>query len=62
MLRKSYARRSMNCELDEVRLKMAKIPRGSVPIQNPIGTAPSVLVEATPDKTKIICLPGIQKK
>jgi molybdenum cofactor synthesis domain-containing protein len=62
MLRKSYARRSMNYELDEVRLKMAKIPRGSIPIQNPIGTAPSVLVEATPDKTKIICLPGVPKE
>jgi nicotinamide-nucleotide amidase len=62
MLRKSYARLSMNCELDEVRLKMAKIPRGSIPIQNPIGTAPSILVEATPDKTKIICLPGVPKE
>jgi nicotinamide-nucleotide amidase len=62
MLRKSYARRSMNCELDEVRLKMAKIPRGSIPIQNPIGTAPSVLVEATADKTRIICLPGVPKE
>jgi nicotinamide-nucleotide amidase len=62
MLRRSYARRSLTCELNEVRLKMAKIPRGSIPIQNPVGTAPSVLVEKTPEKTKIICLPGVPKE
>jgi nicotinamide-nucleotide amidase len=62
MLRRSYARRSITYELNEVRLKMAKIPRGSIPIQNPVGTAPSVIVEATPEKTKIICLPGVPKE
>ena len=62
MLRRSYARRSITYELNEVRLKMAKIPRGSIPIQNPVGTAPSVIVEATPEKTRIICLPGVPKE
>jgi molybdopterin-biosynthesis enzyme MoeA-like protein len=62
MLKKSYARRSANYELNEVRLKMAKIPRGSTPIQNPVGTAPSVQIKATPAKTMIICLPGIPKE
>jgi nicotinamide-nucleotide amidase len=62
MLKKSYARRSINYELNEIRLKMAKIPRGSIPIQNPVGTAPSVQIEATPEKTAIICLPGVPKE
>ena len=60
MLKKSYARRSMNYELNEIRLKMAKIPVGSIPIQNPVGSAPSVLIET--DETKIICLPGVPKE
>jgi nicotinamide-nucleotide amidase len=60
MLKKSYARRSMNYELNEIRLKMAKIPVGSNPIQNPVGSAPSVLIET--DETKIVCLPGVPKE
>jgi nicotinamide-nucleotide amidase len=62
MLKKSYARRSANYELNEVRLKMAKTPRGSTPIQNPVGTAPSVQIKATPAKTMIVCLPGVPKE
>jgi molybdenum cofactor synthesis domain-containing protein len=60
MLRKSYARHSVNYELNEVRLKMARIPMGSIPIQNPVGNAPSVLVDNA--KTKIVCLPGVPKE
>lgn len=60
MLKKSYARHSMNNELNEVRLKMAKIPVGSNPIQNPVGSAPSVLIET--EETKIVCLPGVPKE
>lgn len=60
MLKKSYARRSMNYELNEIRLKMAKIPVGSNPIQNPVGSAPSVLIEM--GETKIVCLPGVPKE
>lgn len=57
MLKRSYARHSMNYELNEIRLKMAKIPIGSTPIQNPVGSAPSVLIET--GETKIVCLPGV---
>jgi molybdenum cofactor synthesis domain-containing protein len=62
MLKKNYARRSANYELNEASLKMAKIPRGSTPIQNPVGTAPTVQIKATPAKTMIICLPGVPKE
>ena len=61
MLKKSYARHSTNLELNEFRLKMAKIPVGSIPIQNPVGSAPSILVE-TDSGTKIVCLPGVPKE
>ncbi len=60
MLRKSYARHSINNELNETRLKMAMIPQGSIPIQNPVGNAPSVLIDTA--KTKIVCLPGVPKE
>jgi nicotinamide-nucleotide amidase len=61
MLRKSYSRNLVNYdELNEIQLKMAKIPIGSIPIQNPVGTAPAVLVETA--ETKIICLPGVPKE
>ena len=61
MLKKSYARRSRNYDLNEFRLKMAKIPVGSIPVQNPVGSAPSVLIE-TRAETKIVCLPGVPKE
>lgn len=60
MLKKSYSRQSMNYELNEIRLKMAKIPVGSNPIQNRVGSAPSVIIEV--DETKIVCLPGVPKE
>jgi nicotinamide-nucleotide amidase len=60
MLRKSYARHSINYELNEIRLKMAKIPKGSIPIQNPVGNAPSVLINNA--ETNIVCLPGVPKE
>src|ERR671910_366060 len=68
MLKKSYARHkqrlvSSDNKLNDVRLKMARIPRGSVPIQNPIGSAPSVFMEVKRGvgtrKTRIFCLPGV---
>jgi nicotinamide-nucleotide amidase len=61
MLRKSYSRYLANYyELNEIQLKMATIPIGSIPIQNPVGTAPSVLIETA--ETNIICLPGVPKE
>ena len=57
MLKKSYARRKLGYELTEARLKMAKIPEGSTPIQNPVGSAPAIFDEA--GGCKIFCLPGV---
>ena len=57
MLRKSYAVRKLNYELTEARLKMATIPEGSTPIQNLLGSAPAVFVQA--GNTKIFCLQGV---
>jgi molybdenum cofactor synthesis domain-containing protein len=69
MLRKSYARNpsTRNYELNDIRLKMARIPRGSVPIQNPVGSAPSVIIKNINNdnpnsKTRIVCLPGVPKE
>ena len=70
MLKRSYTRYSSSPKLNEVRLKMARIPRGSIPIQNPVGSAPSILIDTTKfdnninstdqgTHTKIICLPGV---
>ena len=47
MLNKSCSRYSLNHRLDRTRLKMARIPKGSIPIQNPVGSAPSILIEAS---------------
>ncbi|MGI0013020.1 MAG: competence/damage-inducible protein A [Nitrososphaera sp.] len=57
MLKKSYAHRAMRYELNEVRLKMATIPEGSIPIQNPVGSAPAVMEKS--GSTKIFCLQGV---
>ena len=72
MLQKSYARHkqrlaSSDNRLNDIRLKMAKIPRGSVPIQNPVGSAPSIYIEVkrgdgSGGKTSIVCLPGVPKE
>jgi nicotinamide-nucleotide amidase len=57
MLKRSYSRRHLNYELNAVRLKMATIPDGSTPIENMVGSAPSVKVESA--GTKIFCLQGV---
>ena len=57
MLTKSYAVRKLDYELTEARLKMAKIPEGSTPIQNLLGSAPAVFLQA--GGTKIFCLHGV---
>jgi len=60
MLKKSYAVRKLKYELTEARLKMAKIPEGSIPLQNLIGSAPGVLITAA--KTEIFCLQGVPRE
>jgi molybdenum cofactor synthesis domain-containing protein len=54
-----YARRfeGRTMKLTAPRLKMASIPTGSVPIPNPVGTAPAVLVPLK--RTTIFSLPGV---
>ncbi len=42
------------------REKMAKLPEGSEPINNPIGGAPAVLAER--ENTKIFCMPGVPRE
>ncbi|NAL77139.1 molybdopterin-binding protein [Nitrososphaera sp. AFS] len=59
MLKRSYAL-SKNSKVNEIRLKMAKIPVGSKPLQNPVGSAPAVLIENA--GTTIICLPGVPQE
>jgi nicotinamide-nucleotide amidase len=44
-------------ELTPARLKMATLPRGAVPLPNPVGTAPGVLLES--ESSKIVALPGV---
>jgi nicotinamide-nucleotide amidase len=64
MLKKSYARYSLNYNMDEIRLKMARIPNGAIPIQNPVGTAPSIILKNRNDNanTNIVCLPGVPEE
>jgi molybdenum cofactor synthesis domain-containing protein len=57
MLKDSYSRRSLHYRINRVRLKMATIPEGSAPIENPVGTAPSVAVDA--DGARVFCVPGV---
>jgi nicotinamide-nucleotide amidase len=62
MMRKSYERLSIEFELNEFRLKMAMIPKGSTPIQNVVGIAPAVLIEVKSKhrpSIRIFCLPGV---
>jgi molybdopterin-biosynthesis enzyme MoeA-like protein len=56
MIKKSHARRKLDYEMTPARLKMATIPEGSTPIQNPVGSAPAVFID---NGTKIFSLPGV---
>jgi len=46
-----------NERLSEARLKMAYLPEGSRPIENPVGAAPAVVLDD--GETKIVSLPGV---
>ncbi len=56
MLKNSYAQRGLHYRINKVRLKMATIPEGSTPIENTVGSAPSVMVG------NIFCLPGVPRE
>jgi len=65
MIEETYRRyvaegRIESFELTPPRVKMAKLPKGSKPIHNPIGTAPAVLTEH--DGTRLIMLPGVPQE
>lgn len=57
MVKKSYTHRHRRVKINKARLKMAIIPKGSIPIENPVGNAPGILLHV--HKTQIICLPGV---
>ena len=57
MLKRSYARRHLHYELNDVRLKMATIPEGSTPLENMVGSAPAVRLESA--GTTIYSLQGV---
>jgi len=58
MVKKKY--KEKNLELTEHRIKMAKLPRGAIPIPNAIGTAPGIYI--IHDNTHIFALPGVPKE
>ena len=59
LIRSHYARRfkGRSLRLTKPRMKMARIPEGSVPLHNPVGTAPAVRL--TLGRTQVFCLPGV---
>jgi len=62
MIEKTYSRYVEERLIDKIeltspRVKMAKLPEGAMPLHNPIGTAPGVLIEH--ENTTIIALPGV---
>ncbi len=56
ILKRNYLKRGIK-KLNKYQLKMAHVPDDSEIIDNSIGTAPSILIQAR--DTKIICLPGV---
>ena len=57
MITKSYLHRNLQVKLNKAILKMATIPTHSVPVYNPAGTAPAILIHI--NKSELICLPGV---
>ncbi len=58
LIREHYERRfHESIEFTKPRLKMGRIPEGSTPLHNPVGTAPAVWL--TVRRTQIFCLPGV---
>jgi molybdenum cofactor synthesis domain-containing protein len=57
MLKNSYKRRHLHYRINKVRLKMATIPEGSQAIENPVGSAPSVVIEDA--GVQVFCVPGV---
>ncbi|HXG64602.1 MAG TPA: competence/damage-inducible protein A, partial [Blastocatellia bacterium] len=49
-----------SAEMNEARLKMARLPEGAKMIENPVGAAPAVVIEA--QSSRIVSLPGVPKE
>ncbi len=65
MVRSKYKRyaeegRIEKFEMTQARIKMAKLPQGSKPLQNPVGTAPGVLLKQ--EDVTLIMLPGVPQE
>jgi molybdenum cofactor synthesis domain-containing protein len=63
MVRRRYEyiaanRPNFSAELNEARRKMALVPRSGIPILNPNGAAPGVVIDVN-GITTIVCLPGV---
>ncbi len=48
-----------SAEITSARRKMAILPVGAVPVDNPVGTAPGIFFDHKKTKTWIFCLPGV---
>jgi len=46
-----------DAQLTESRVKMARLPQGAEPLENPVGAAPGVLLRL--DRTTLVSLPGV---
>jgi molybdopterin-biosynthesis enzyme MoeA-like protein len=57
MVKQRYAKIEGKPRLTPYRKKMATLPRGAVPLPNPVGTAPGVLIHTS--HTTIFSLPGV---
>ncbi|MGB9785111.1 MAG: nicotinamide mononucleotide deamidase-related protein [Fervidicoccaceae archaeon] len=58
MVKEYYSK--LGKELTEDRIKMAKMPRGAIPLKNPVGAAPGMILGF--NGTYIISLPGVPKE
>ena len=58
MVKRKYE--SAGFEMTEHRIKMAKLPEGAIPLENPAGTAPGIMVRE--GDCLIIALPGVPRE
>lgn len=49
-------------EITEARKKMGFLPKGTDPIENPVGTAPGIFFDHSLSNTWIFCLPGVPRE
>jgi len=62
LVRRTYERLAAagyvaDAQLTESRLKMARLPQGAEPLENPVGAAPAALLRL--DRTTLVSLPGV---